>query len=108
VRRLLVGFLTRLLGVLAVLAGVVLIGYPAYIVVAGSLFYSVLVVCKGLAKAVRSESAQAVAYWRGVHRQTVWAWRKALGVGALDTGGGRTGANAVPQRGGPPHRPRWS
>jgi hypothetical protein len=48
-----------------------------------------LVVCKGLAKAVRRESAQAVAYWWGVHRQTVWAWRKALGVGATTEGTSR-------------------
>jgi hypothetical protein len=27
-----------------------------------------------------------VAHWWGVHRQTVWAWRKALGVGATTEG----------------------
>jgi hypothetical protein len=48
-----------------------------------------LVVFKGLAKAVRRESAQAVAYWWGIHRQTVWAWRKALGVGATTEGTSR-------------------
>src|SRR5262249_11919554 len=47
------------------------------------------VVYRGLAKAVRRESAQAVAYWWGVHRQTVWAWRKALGVGATTEGTAR-------------------
>jgi hypothetical protein len=36
-----------------------------------------LVVCKGLAKAVHRESAQAVAHWWGVHRQTGWARRPA-------------------------------
>jgi hypothetical protein len=47
------------------------------------------VVCRGLAKAVRRESALAVAHWWGVHRQTVWAWRKALGVGATTEGTSR-------------------
>ncbi len=47
------------------------------------------VVYKGLAKAVRRESCQAVAHWRGIHRQTVWAWRKALGVGATTVGTSR-------------------
>jgi hypothetical protein len=44
------------------------------------------VVYRGLAKAVRRESAEAVAHWWGIHRQTVWAWRKALGVGATTEG----------------------
>jgi hypothetical protein len=39
-----------------------------------------LVVYKGLARAVRTESAQAVAHWWGVTPQTVTVWRKALGV----------------------------
>jgi hypothetical protein len=39
-----------------------------------------LVIYRGLARAVRRESAQAVAYWWGVTGQTVTAWRKALGV----------------------------
>jgi hypothetical protein len=47
------------------------------------------VVYRGLAKAVRRESEQAVARWWGVHRQTVWAWRKALGVGATTEGTSR-------------------
>jgi hypothetical protein len=33
-----------------------------------------------LAEAVRRESAEAVEYWWGVGRDTVWKWRKALGV----------------------------
>jgi hypothetical protein len=40
-----------------------------------------LVVYRGLARAVRRESAQAVAHWWGVTPQTVTKWRKALGVG---------------------------
>src|SRR4051812_26351998 len=48
-----------------------------------------LVVYKGLAQAVRRESALAVAHWWGVHRQTVWAWRKALGVGPSTEGTAR-------------------
>lgn len=33
-----------------------------------------------LARAVRNESTEAVAYWWGVHRSTVHKWRRALGV----------------------------
>ena len=39
-----------------------------------------------LAKAVRRESNQAVAYWWGVSAQTVTAWRNALGVGPTTPG----------------------
>jgi hypothetical protein len=39
-----------------------------------------LILYGDLAKAVRRESNQAVAYWWGVTRQTVTVWRKALGV----------------------------
>ena len=39
-----------------------------------------LVVYKGLAKAVRRASGQAVAHWWGVNPHRVSAWRKALGV----------------------------
>jgi hypothetical protein len=39
-----------------------------------------LVVFGALAEAVRRESAQAVGHWFGVDTQTVWAWRRALGV----------------------------
>jgi hypothetical protein len=42
-----------------------------------------------LAKAVRRESAQAVASWWGVDVQTVWRWRKALDVGAATPGTSR-------------------
>jgi hypothetical protein len=45
-----------------------------------------LVVFKDLAKAVRRESNQAVAYWWGVTPQTVSKWRKALGVGIATEG----------------------
>jgi hypothetical protein len=45
-----------------------------------------LVVCKGLDKAVRRESAQAVAHWWGVTPQTVTVWRKALGVERTNEG----------------------
>ena len=34
----------------------------------------------GLARAIRHESATAVAHWWGVHVSTVLNWRKALGV----------------------------
>jgi len=45
-----------------------------------------LVVCGGLARAVRLESNQAVCHWWGVTPQTVSKWRKALGVGRVTSG----------------------
>src|SRR5579871_4825707 len=48
-----------------------------------------LIVCGGLAKAVRTESEIAVAYWWGVTPQTVWRWRKALGVPRTNEGSSR-------------------
>ena len=48
--------------------------------------HKALVVYGGLAEAVRRESAQAVARWWGITPQTVWKWRKALGVGAVTEG----------------------
>ena len=39
-----------------------------------------LILCGALADAVRQESVQAVKYWFGVGRDTVWRWRKTLGV----------------------------
>ena len=39
-----------------------------------------------LADAVRRESAQAVAYWFGVGMDSVWKWRKALGVERVNEG----------------------
>jgi hypothetical protein len=45
-----------------------------------------LVVYRDLARAVRRESAQAVAHWWGVTPQTVTKWRKALDVGPVTAG----------------------
>jgi hypothetical protein len=45
-----------------------------------------LVVYGDLARAVRTESNQAVCYWFGVTAQTVSKWRKALGVGLTNAG----------------------
>jgi hypothetical protein len=45
-----------------------------------------LVVYQGLAKAVRREAEHAVAHWWGITEQTVWKWRRALGVGATTEG----------------------
>jgi transposase-like protein len=45
-----------------------------------------LVVCGGLAAAVRQESNLAVCHWWGVTPQTVSKWRKALGVGRTTAG----------------------
>jgi hypothetical protein len=48
-----------------------------------------LVLCGALAEAVRRESALAVGFWWGVGSDTVWKWRKALGVGATAEGTSR-------------------
>ena len=48
-----------------------------------------LVVYKGLARAVRRESEQAICHWWGVRTTTVWKWRKALGVGIATPGTSR-------------------
>jgi hypothetical protein len=39
-----------------------------------------LILCGDLVRAVRHESETAVSHWWGVSMQTVWKWRKALGV----------------------------
>src|SRR4051812_17687564 len=51
--------------------------------------HKALVLYGALAKAVRRESASAVAHWWGVSMLTVWAWRKALGVGTVTEGTSR-------------------
>jgi hypothetical protein len=48
-----------------------------------------LIVYADLARAIRRESAQAVAHWWGVGMGSVWKWRKALGVGATTEGTSR-------------------
>jgi hypothetical protein len=48
-----------------------------------------LIVYKGLAKAVRRESNQAVASWWGIDPQTVTKWRKALSVQRANEGTSR-------------------
>ena len=45
-----------------------------------------LVVAGDLVRAVRTESAQAVAHHWGVDRRTVTSWRQALGVGSMTRG----------------------
>lgn len=44
------------------------------------------VLCGDLIRAVQMESSAAVQYWWGVSGGTVWAWRKALGVGRVTPG----------------------
>jgi hypothetical protein len=46
-----------------------------------------LLVCGDLARAIRSESAAALAYWWGVGGCTVGKWRRCLGVGRKDNPG---------------------
>jgi transposase-like protein len=53
-----------------------------------------------LARAVRTESAAAVCHWWGVTPGVVWRWRKALGVGLLDSPGTRQARQAAAVRGG--------
>jgi hypothetical protein len=57
-----------------------------------------IILCADLVDAVRRESSIAVQYWWGVGRETVWRWRKALGVEARTEG---TRAMSPPQRGNP-------
>jgi hypothetical protein len=45
-----------------------------------------LILYADLARAVRRESAQAIAAWWGVGMYTVWKWRKALGVPKFNEG----------------------
>src|SRR5262245_33526670 len=59
-----------------------------------------LLVTEELARAVRNESAVAVCYWWGVSEGVVWRWRKALGVGLLDSPGTRQAKRAAAARGG--------
>jgi hypothetical protein len=59
-----------------------------------------LLVTEELARAVRSESAAAVGYWWGVSEGVVWRWRKALGVGQMDSPGTRQARQAAAVRGG--------
>ena len=47
------------------------------------------VIYKGLARAIRLESRNAVAHWFGVHPRTVSKWRRALGAPAITKGTAR-------------------
>ncbi len=57
-----------------------------------------LVVCGGLAEAVRRESNLAVCHWWGVTPQTVSKWRTALGVGQVNEGTARLYRDYAPER----------
>src|SRR5262245_26136701 len=59
-----------------------------------------LLVTEELARAVRTESAVAVSYCWGVSEGVVWRWRKALGVGLLDSPGTRQARQEAAVRGG--------
>src|SRR5262245_61009219 len=48
-----------------------------------------LLVDEELARAVQSESAAAVMYWWGVGTKAIGHWRRALGVGRMDSAGSR-------------------
>jgi hypothetical protein len=57
-----------------------------------------MIVCGGLAEAVRRESVAAVCHWWGVGVTTVWKWRKALGVEQYNEGTSRLQAAYTPVR----------
>ena len=48
-----------------------------------------LLVDDELARAIRTESGAAIHFWWGVSVGVVWRWRKALGVGLMDSDGTR-------------------
>jgi hypothetical protein len=52
-----------------------------------------------LARAIRSESAQALRHWWGVSAGLVCHWRKALGVGRMDSPGSTRLIQAAAQKG---------
>ena len=54
-----------------------------------------LVVCGGLARAVRRESNQAMCHWFGVGYANMARWRDALGVAGLTAGSARLRAAAA-------------
>jgi hypothetical protein len=56
------------------------------------------ILCGGLVKAVRRESAIAVCHWWGVTPQTVSKWRKALGVPQVNEGTARLYRDYAPER----------
>ncbi len=58
-----------------------------------------LIVFKGLARAVRRESNQAVAYWWGIDPQTVSKWRRFLGVERATPGTSRLHRDTIEQHG---------
>jgi hypothetical protein len=72
----------------------------------GSRGGSGLLVDEDLARAVRTESAEALKYWWGVSTKAAWHWRKALGIEQWGTPGSkrlhdelsRAGAEAIQQR----------
>ncbi len=45
-----------------------------------------MILYKDLARAVRREAAQAIGHWWDVGSETVWRWKKALGVGLATEG----------------------
>lgn len=57
-----------------------------------------LILCGDLVRAVETESEIAVAHWWGVSVTTVWAWRKALGVGRITNGTARLYHDYQPEK----------
>src|SRR5262249_55776165 len=58
-----------------------------------------LIVDEELARAVRSGSAAAVMYWWGIGTKAIGHWRRALGVGRMDSPGSRRLIRAAAEAG---------
>ncbi len=57
-----------------------------------------VIVCGDLVRAIRTESAAAVAYHWGVSETTVWKWRKSLGVERMTAGTKQLYRDLMPTR----------
>lgn len=57
-----------------------------------------LILCGDLVRAVRTESEIAIAHWWGAGLTTIWAWRKALGIGRVNDGTARLYRDYKPEK----------
>jgi len=57
-----------------------------------------LIVCGDLVRAIQTESATAIVHHWGVSPQTVWRWKRALGVGRMTEGGKRLYRQLLPAK----------
>jgi hypothetical protein len=61
-----------------------------------------------LLRAIRTESALALAYWWGMTTAQVWRWRKAFGIGRYDTPGSVRLTRYARQKAGAAKARNWS